>query len=147
MPDAAELNRIAGEIIGGAIHVHRRVGNGCLETAYVPCLATELLRRNLDFVREKPIPLRYGDLIVPRAYVADFIVEGAVVVEVKAVRALTAVDERQLQTYLRLTGCPLGLILNFGAATLTEGIRRRVNNFPYGTPPGVVDPIAEPAAE
>ncbi len=136
-----ELNRIAGEIIGGGMAVHRAVGPGCFESAYTPCLAYELHKRGLHFAATVPITIRYEDLIVPRAYEADFIVEGSIVLELKATSALGPVDARQMITYLRFTGCPLGLLMNFGAATLLEGIKRIVNNFPDGTPAA---PYAEP---
>ena len=76
------------------------------------------------------LTLRYDELVIPRAYFADFIVEACVVVEVKAVATTTERDRRQLQTYLEIAGCPLGLIVNFGAKTLVDGIRRVVNDFP-----------------
>lgn len=117
-------------IIGGAIEVHRRVGPGCLESAYTPCLALELVRRGLDFRRDVALTLRYDELVIPRAYFADFIVEDCIVVEVKAVAVTTERDRRQLQTYLEIAGCPLGLIINFGARSLVDGVRRVVNDFP-----------------
>ena len=130
-----ELNRIAYEINGSGMTVHTRVGPGCFESAYGPCFACELRRRQLEFAMKVPLTLRYDDVIVEGAYQADFIVEGSVVVEIKALERLAPVHSRQLQTYLRLTGCPLGLILNFGAARLADGIKRQVNNFPVGSPP------------
>ena len=132
---AAELNLLSNAIIGAGLAVHRRVGPGCLESAYHPCMALELYRRRLDFRREVALTLRYDELIIPRAYLADFIVEESIVVEIKAVATLTARDARQLQTYLELSECPLGLVLNFGALRLAEGIRRVVNKFPDGTYP------------
>jgi len=79
-----------------------------------------------------PIAIQYEELTVSRAYEADFIVRGDIVVEVKATSSLGPLDARQLQTYLRFSGCPLGLLLNFGSLTLVEGIKRIVNNFPEG---------------
>jgi GxxExxY protein len=117
MRTAAEINALAREIIGAAIQVHRRVGPGCLESAYTPCLALELYRRQLDFRREVALTLRYDELVIPRAYFADFVVEDCIVVEVKAVAMTTERDRRQLQTYLEIARCPLGLIVNFGART------------------------------
>jgi GxxExxY protein len=131
----AELNRIAYEIIGGGVNIHRRLGPGCFESAYVPCLAYELTKRALEFRTKVPLTLRYEAVVVPGAYEADFIVESSVIIEVKAIERVAPVHVRQLQTYLRLSGCPLGLILNFGATTLTEGVKRQVNNFPEGTAP------------
>lgn len=134
MRTEVELNRIAGEIIGGGMAVHRAIGPGCFESAYTPCLAHELHKRGLSFAAKVPITIQYEGLIIPRAYEADFIVEDSIVVELKATGALGPVDARQLITYLRFTGCPLGLLMNFGAVTLLDGIKRIVNNFPGGTP-------------
>ena len=79
--------------------------------------------------------LLYDELIVPRAYCIDFIVEDCVVLELKAVEHTAPVHTRQVLTYLKLTGLALGLLLNFGARTMREGIERVVNNFPHGTEP------------
>ena len=133
MRTGVEINQISRTIIGGAIEIHRRVGPGCLESAYTPCLALELAKRGLDFRREVALTLRYDELVIPRAYFADFIVEECVVIEVKAVTMTSEHDRRQLQTYLEIAGCPLGLIINFGARTLVDGVRRVVNNFPDDT--------------
>jgi GxxExxY protein len=122
-------------ILDAAIQVHRRVGPRCLESVYAPCLAIEFQKRRLEFAREIWIPLHYDDLHIPHAYRPDFIVEGCIVAELKSGAEVTSVDERQVDTYLILTGCPLGLLLNCGRETLKDGIRRRVNNFPYGSPP------------
>lgn len=129
---ADEVNAISKRVIGCAITVHRRIGPGCLESAYTPCLALEFSKGGLDYRREVALALRYDELIVPRAYFADFVVEESIVVEVKAVATVTERDRRQLQTYLELSGCPLGLVLNFGAPTLASQILRVVNNFPDG---------------
>lgn len=96
-------------------------------------LSTE--ERGLSFRTKVAIPLQYDDITIRRAYEADFIVEGCVVVELKAIAKIGRVEERQLLTYLKVGGFPLGYILNFGAPTLIEGTMRRVNNFPDGTPP------------
>jgi GxxExxY protein len=133
MATEAELNRISELIIGSAVAVHRRVGPGCLESAYSPCLAVELHRRGLEVHRKVPLSLEYDGLVMPRAYELDFDVEGLVVVEVKALAVVGQRERRQLQTYLELGGYPLGLLLNFGAVRLVDGIKRVVNNFPYGS--------------
>ena len=135
MPTEEQLNAIAHEIIGAAIAVHRRIGNGCFERTYSPCLAYEFQQRGLDFKTEVALPLKYGDLVIPRACVSDYIVAGLIVVELKVLAKIGPIEEQQMQTYLRLSGCPLGLILNFGAKTMKDGITRRVNNFPHGTSP------------
>ena len=135
MPSEEELNRIAYEIRGAGLAIHRALGPGCFESAYVPCLAHELGKRHLEFKMKVPLTLRYETVVVPRAYEADCIVCGCVLVECKAVEALVPIHSRQIQTYLRLSGCPLGLILNFGALRFLEGVVRQVNNFPRGTAP------------
>lgn len=135
MPEltADELNALSKRIIGCAIEVHRRVGPGCLESVYAPCLALEFQRARFDFRREVALTLRYDELIIPRAYVADFIVAERIVLELKAVAKLTELNRRQLRTYLELSGAPLGLVLNFGARRLGDDIMRVVNNFPDGS--------------
>jgi GxxExxY protein len=133
MATEAEINRISELIIGGAVAVHRRVGPGCLESAYSPCLAVELHKRGLEFRTKVALTLEYDELVIPRAYEADFDVEGLVIVEVKAIAVIGHRERRQLQTYLGMCGYPLGLLLNFGAVRLVDGIKRVVNNFPHGT--------------
>lgn len=135
MSSEKQLNEIAWEIIGAGIAVHRRIGPGCLESAYSPCFALELKRRGLDFRREVALTLRYDELIIPRAYVVDYIVAGCIVGELKAVAATTNRDRRQVLTYLEISGCPLGLLLNFGAMKFSDEVKRVVNNFPDGTKP------------
>jgi GxxExxY protein len=132
MRTEADLNRLAKEIIAAAIAVHRVVGPGCFESTYVPCLAYEFRKRGIDYRTKVAIAIQYEELTVPRAYEADFIVRGDIVVEVKATSSVGPLEARQLQTYLRFSGCPLGLLLNFGSLTLAEGIKRIVNNFPEG---------------
>ena len=128
-----QLNQISEQIIGAAIDVHRRVGPDCLESTYAPCFALELHKRKLDFRREVALPLRYEELVIPRAYFADVIVEDAVVVELKATTRMFDEYRRQLLTYLKVSGYPLGLLLNFGAVTIVGGMKRVVNNFPHGS--------------
>ncbi len=128
--DAGELNRITGAIITAAIQVHRTLGPGLLESAYRKCLVVDLTRAGFRCGEKCPIPLIYRGVRIEPAYEADIIVDSSVIVEVKAVDALHEVYERQLQTYLRLAGCRVGLLLNFGGSTLRSGIRRVVNGFP-----------------
>jgi len=132
MRTEADLNRLAREIISAAIAVHRVIGPGCFESTYVPCLAYEFRKRVIEYQIKVPIAIQYEDLTVHRAYEADFIVGGDIVVEVKATSSVGPLEARQLQTYLRFSGCPVGLLLNFGSLTLAEGIKRIVNNFPEG---------------
>jgi GxxExxY protein len=126
-PSADFLNSLTESIIGAGIGVHREFGAGLLESAYVPPLERALHARGLAVEREKSLP---RPLTAGKRYRVDFMVEGCVLVEVKSVERLLPVHAAQLRTYLRLTGCPVGLILNFNSAVLKDGIKRVVNNFP-----------------
>jgi GxxExxY protein len=112
------------QIIGAAIEVHRKLGPGLLESVYRACLARELVLRGLSFEQEKPLPVEYKGVLIDCSYRLDLIVAGKVVVEVKAVDALLPVHEAQLLTYLKLTGCRVGLLINFNVPVLKNGIKR-----------------------
>jgi GxxExxY protein len=112
------------QIIGAAIEVHRKLGPGLLESVYRACLARELVLRGLSFEQEKPLPVEYKGVLIDCSYRLDLIVAGKVVVEVKAVDALLPVHESQLLTYLKLTGCRVGLLINFNVPVLKNGIKR-----------------------
>ena len=124
------LNELTSAIISAAIAVHRALGPGLLETAYLACLCHELQLAGMTFELQKSIPLTYRSVHLDCAYRADLLVEGAIIVEVKALEALAPIHARQVLTYLKLLGSPIGLILNFGARTMREGIKRVVNEFP-----------------
>src|SRR3989304_9511334 len=113
-------------IIGAAIEVHRLLGPGLLESAYEECLARELTLRGLQFERQKPIPVVYKDVKLECGYRIDLLVEGRIVVELKAVEALGPIHEASILTYLRLSGCSLGLLINFNVPVLKDGIRRYI---------------------
>lgn len=114
-------------IIGAALHIHDRLGPGLLETAYRRILVHELRRCGHTVEEEVWVDLTWaGDLVVPRAYRLDLVVDHTVVVEVKATRGTHPVCVRQMLTYLELTGLPVGLLLNFGERRLRDGIRRFV---------------------
>lgn len=117
------------EIIGAAIEVHRQLGPGLLESAYEECLSRELAIRNIPFERQKPLPLVYKDLQLDCGYRLDLLVDGRVVVEIKAVETLAPIHDAIVLTYLKLSGCGLGLLINFHAMTLKSGIRRLVHNY------------------
>jgi GxxExxY protein len=119
-----EINRITEAIIGAAIEVHRHLGPGLLESAYQTCLARELDLRGIAFEQEKPLPLEYKGVKLDCGYRLDFLVEEAVVVELKTVEALQPIHEAQLLTYLRLGGCKIGLLINFNVPILKNGIKR-----------------------
>ena len=128
---ASALNKLTEQIIGAAIHVHRALGPGLLESAYEACLHQELVTRGLTVERQKPLPLVYGDVALDCVYRMDMLVEDAVVVEVKSVTKLDRVHEAQMLSYLKLSQKCVGLLINFNVTVLTEtGIKRRVNGFP-----------------
>ena len=129
-PSARMLNDLASRIIGAAIEVHRELGPGLLENAYLPCLDYQLRDEGLRTQCQLPLPLVYRTLRMDCVYRADLVVEDCLLVEVKAVETTAPVHEQQVYTYLRLGDYRLGLLLNFGGATLKEGIRRIVNRFP-----------------
>jgi GxxExxY protein len=117
---------LTGKIIGAAIEVHRGLGPGLLESAYQACLAREFSLRGLTFEKEKPLPVEYKGTRLDCGYRLDFVVDGKVVVELKVVEAIHPLHEAQLLTYLRLTGCRVGLLINFNVPVLKDGIVRRV---------------------
>ncbi len=124
-----DLNEISGQIIGAAIDVHRALGPGLLESAYEACLAFELRNRGLKVARQRPVPLIYHDVKLDCGYRLDLLVEGQVIVEVKAVETVLRVHKSQLLSHLRLRNCKLGLLINFHVDVLKDGITRLVNNF------------------
>jgi len=117
-------NEITGEIIGAAIEVHRNLGPGLLESAYESCLLYELRLRKLKIETQKEIPVFYKEVMLDCGYRADLIVENKVIVEIKAIVNITAIHDAQLLSYLKLSNCRYGLLINFNVKLLREGIRR-----------------------
>jgi len=127
----AQVNALTEEIIGAALEVHRELGPGLLENAYQTCLTVELLYRGLSLERQKALPIVYKDQQVDCGYRLDLVVEGLVIVEIKAIERLERVHSVQLLSYLRFAKCPIGLLFNFHAGFLTrDGLRWVVNNLP-----------------
>jgi len=122
----SELNRLTQMIIGAAIEVHRHLGPGLLESTYEACLVYELIQLSLKVERQKALPVVYKDVRLDQGYRIDLLVEGVVIIELKVVEAITPVHEAQLLSYLKLSGCPAGLLLNFNTKLLKDGIRRFV---------------------
>jgi len=112
--------------VGCAIRVHSELGAGLLENAYATCLAHELTLAGIRFEREKPLPLAYRGVRLDCGYRLDMLVADEVVVEIKAVDAILRVHEAQMITYLKLSGCRAGLLINFNVRLLRDGIRRFV---------------------
>ena len=114
------------KVIGLAIEVHRRLGPGLLESAYEECLCWEMKQADLNVQRQVALPIIYKDVKLDAGYRLDILVEGRLVLEVKAVQELLPIHEAQLLTYLKLSGMKVGLLLNFNVAVLKSGIKRLV---------------------
>jgi GxxExxY protein len=125
--DSPTFSPVTRRIIGAAIEVHKALGPGLLESIYQSCLQRELTLRQLKFVSQHPVPVIYRDSNLDAHYRIDLIVENLVVVEVKSVAALLPIHEAQALTYMRLTGCPTGLLINFNVPRLVDGVQRLVN--------------------
>lgn len=123
-------NEISHKIIGAAIEVHRILGGpGLLEGVYESCFCHELLLRGLKIERQLAVPVSYKGTAVREPLYIDILVQGIVIVEVKAVEKLHPIHQIQLLTYLRLTGRKLGLLVNFGQEYVKDGITRVVNRL------------------
>jgi len=121
-----ELNALTQRIIGCAMRVHTALGPGLLESAYKECLYYESNKEGLLVEKERPMPLVYGEIRLDCGYRLDLLYESKVVVELKAVEALNDVHVAQVLTYLKLSGCRIGLLINFNVASLKNGIRRLI---------------------
>jgi GxxExxY protein len=122
--------QISEKIIGAAIAVHSALGPGLLESTYEACLAHELRKRGLAFERQLQLPVHYDNQLIDCGYRIDLLVEGEVIVELKAVDKVHPIHEAQLITYLRLAEKPVGLILNFNVQRMKDGIVRKANTKP-----------------
>jgi GxxExxY protein len=122
-----ELNRITEAVIGAAIRVHRELGPGLLESAYEACMAYELAQAGLKVERQKELPVVYRTVNLDCGYRIDLLVEGRVVVELKVVSRLEPVHDAQVISYLKLSGCRIGLLINFHVPILARGIKRFAN--------------------
>ena len=119
-----DIDPLTGNIIGGAIEVHRSLGPGLLESAYQTRLLYELRLRRLKVECPKPLPVFYKDVMLDCGYRLDLVVENEVVVEIKSVSTVVGVHEAQLLSYLKLGEYRVGLLINFNVKTLKDGIRR-----------------------
>jgi GxxExxY protein len=131
MSEADALNQLTETIIGAAIAVSRELGPGMLESAYETCFAFELVQRGLDFERQKALPVVYKGNVLDCGYRIDLLVERSVVVEVKSIEQFERVHFAQVRSYLKQSGCKVGLLFNFNTTWLVEcGLKRIVNDFP-----------------
>jgi GxxExxY protein len=130
MDETHKLDAITGRIIGAAIEVHRRIGPGLLESAYNACLSFELREIGFRIEEQVSLPVIYRDVKLDCGYRMDFVVEDAVIIEIKAMEQLAPVHYAQLLSYLRLADKRVGLLINFHVRMLKDGIKRIVNDFP-----------------
>ena len=132
--DMTDIEAIATEIVDCAIKVHKALGPGLLESAYQHCHAFELKKRGWDAQTEVKLPLLYEDQRIDVGYKIDILINKLVIVENKSVESLLPVHEAQLLTYMKLSGCKLGFLLNWNVPLMKQGIKRFVLNLSGGTP-------------
>ena len=124
-----ETNEITGVIVDTAINIHKKLGPGLLESVYQVILEYELTKRGLHVEREKPIPVIWENIRMDLGFRADLVVEGKVLVELKSVEEMAPVHAKQVLTYLKISGLRVGLLINFGAALLKDGIQRIISGY------------------
>jgi len=124
-----DIEQISGDVVDVALRLHRELGPGLLESVYEAILASKLAAMGYRVARQLPIDIEFDDLRFEAAFRIDLLVEDRLLVEIKSVERLSAAHGKQLLTYLRLTKQPVGLLINFGGATLKEGLRRVVNDY------------------
>jgi len=122
------INQLTEEIIGAAIEVHRNLGPGLLESTYEACLSFELAERKLNLEAQKPLPEIYKGTQLDAGYRQDLLVEDMVIVEIKSVDQVAPIHHAQLLSYLKLSGCKVGLLINLNVQLLKNGIKRVINS-------------------
>lgn len=122
-------NELSKIVFDCSLKVHKNLGPGLLESAYEECLFYELKKSGLHIEKQKPLPLIYEEVKLDIGYRVDIIVENKLILEIKSVEALNEVHFAQLLTYLKLTDCKLGLLINFNVNLIKNGIKRVVNNL------------------
>lgn len=122
-------NELAKIVFESGLKVHRELGPGLLESAYEECLCYELLQKGVSVEKQKPLPLVYQEVKLEAGYRLDLFVEKKLVVEIKAVEALNDLHMAQILTYLKLSNCKLGLLMNFNTVLFKNGVRRVVNGL------------------
>jgi GxxExxY protein len=131
----SEINIITGKIVDAAYHLHSRLGPGLLESVYESVLARTLEQKGLKVERQKPVSFEFDGMRFEEGFRADLLIEGTVIVELKSVEKLALVHHKQVLTYLRLLDLPVGLLINFGAPLLKNGVHRIVNARAPGARP------------
>jgi GxxExxY protein len=123
-----EIEELAAVAVDCGFKLHDRLGPGLLESVYEAILFESFRRQGLVVQRQVPIRIRVDDIVVNEGFRADLLLDGRLLIELKSVEKLAPVHMKQVLTYLRLMDLPLGILINFGAATFREGVRRVVNN-------------------
>ena len=127
---AAHVERLASEVIGASIRIHKLLGPGLLESVYESILARDLECRGLHVDRQCSVPIECEGLSFDEGFRCDLLVEGTLVIEIKSVKSIAPVHLKQVLSYIRLLRVSLGLLINFGAPTIKEGCRRVVDQHP-----------------
>jgi GxxExxY protein len=130
-----KINELTEKVIGAAMEVHRALGPGLLESAYETCLARELAIQGIAFEQQVELPVVYRGVPLSCGYRLDFLVEGELILELKAVEELLPIHEAQFLTYLKLSDKRIGLLINFNVALLKQGLRRIVNHLAESSAP------------
>ena len=135
------LEELAKTAVDCGFRIHKTLGPGLLESVYEAILADGLTRASLFVERQKPLPISFEGVQLSEGYRVDLLVEGRLIIEIKSVERLVPVHGKQLLTYLRLAQQPLGLLMNFGAETFKEGVRRVANNYAFAPSRLSVNPL------
>jgi GxxExxY protein len=125
-PISQELDQVATQVVDAAFQVHSTLGPGLLESVYEVCLEHELTKRGLSVEKQVPLPVLYDNLYIEAGFKVDLLVDRCLIVELKAVETLLPVHTAQLLTYLKLSKCRLGLLINFNVPLIKDGIKRLV---------------------
>ena len=129
LPQYFTENQIATAIVNAAIHVHRQLGPGLLESVYEECLYYTLLKRGYNLEKQLALPVYFEEIKMEVGFRTDLLVERKVIIEVKSVEKLNDIHLAQTLTYIKLSNCKLGILINFNTVKVVEGIRRVVNNL------------------
>jgi GxxExxY protein len=127
MGEREELNKLTEGIIGAAIEVHRNLGPGLLESAYQAALAYELNQRGYKVEQQKPLPMLYKEIKLDAGYRLDFLINDKVILEIKSSDKIIPIHDAQILSYVRLSGCKNGVLINFNVKLLKNGIKRFIN--------------------
>ncbi|MEW6202525.1 MAG: GxxExxY protein [bacterium] len=129
MNETEKINKLTETIIGIAINIHRSLGPGLLESAYEACMVYDLAQAGLKVEQQKPLPIIYRDVKLECGYRLDLVIEDEIIIELKSIEKILPIHNAQLISYLKLSGCKVGLLINFNVEMLKDGIKRVVNNF------------------